>query len=93
MNAEKMDMEEQKKKERPVTLDSQELEKVTGGSAWKDDSESIENYRRERSPQNDGIVSEPSEKAGPVTGAGVLDRLALGMDRVKEGITSIATRD
>lgn len=85
-------MEEQNKKDDPVTLDPQELEKVTGGSAWKDDPESIENYRRDGNPQNGGVVSEPSEKAGPVSGAGVLDRLALGMDRVKEGLTSIATR-
>ena len=88
-----MDMEEQKKKENPVTLNPQDLEKVTGGSAWKDDPEAMENYRREGNPQAGGIVSEPSEKAGPVTGAGVLDRLALGMDRVKEGLTSMATRE
>ena len=59
-------MGEQKGQEKPVVLDSAELEGVTGGASWNDDPEAIENV--------------------------VLDRMALGLDRVKEGLTSIAVR-
>lgn len=85
-------MEEQKYSEKQVSLDPEELGQVTGGAAWMDDPEAIENYRKEEPVTGEGVAAEPSKKAGPVSGAGVLDRLALGMDRVKEGLTSSATR-
>lgn len=86
-------MEEEKKRDIPGRLESEDLEKVTGGAAWRDDPEAIDNVRRKEDASAGGIVTDPSEKTGPGPGAGVLDRLALGMDRVKEGLTSIATRN
>lgn len=85
-------MEEKKYSEKQASLDPDELGLVTGGAAWMDDPEAIENYRKEDSVTGEGVVTEPSKKAGPIAGAGVMDRLALGMDRVKEGLTSTATR-
>ena len=85
-------MGEEKKREIAGVLASEELEQVTGGSAWMDDPEAIDNIRRKEDAAAGGIVPEPAEKTNPVSGAGILDRLALGMDRVKEGLTSRATR-
>ena len=85
-------MGEQKGQEKPVVLDSAELEGVTGGASWNDDPEAIENVRREQDIPVGGIVTEPDGKTSPVAGAGVLDKMALGLDRVKEGLTSIAVR-
>ena len=39
-----------------------------------------------------GIVRESSGETAPVSAAGIMDRLALGMDRIKENLTSKATR-
>lgn len=75
-----------------TALSAEDLEQVAGGAAWKDDIEAIENIRRPEDPADDGIVREPAEKTAPVSAAGLMDRLALGMDRVKENLTSISTR-
>lgn len=85
-------MGEEKKGKIAGKLESEELEQVTGGAAWMDDPEAIENIRRKEDASVGGIVTEPPEKTGPVSGAGVMDRLALGMDRIKEGLTSATTR-
>lgn len=84
-------MEGLDKKTNPA-LSAEDLEQVTGGAAWNDDAEAIDNIRRPEDLTGDGISREPAEKSAPVSAAGVLDRLALGMDRVKENLTSIATR-
>ena len=55
------------------------------------DPEAIDNVRRKEDPSAGSIGTDPSVKAGPQPGAGILDRMALGMDRVKEGLTSMAT--
>lgn len=85
-------MEEHKDSGKQGMLEPEELERVTGGAAWMDDPEAIENYREKDSASGGGIVTEPSKKAGPVSAAGALDRFALGMDRVKERLTSAATQ-
>lgn len=85
-------MTEERKPEAAKALDAAELEQVTGGAAWNDDPEAIENIRKKESSVAGGIVTEPAEKTDPVAGAGILDRLALGVDRVREELTSIATR-
>jgi hypothetical protein len=84
-------MEELHNRKKPA-LSAGELEQVTGGTAWNDDIEAIENIRRPEDPADDGIVREPSGKKAPVSAAGLMDRLALGMDRIKEDLTSKATR-
>lgn len=84
-------MGEEKNRDISKRLESEELEQVTGGAAWRDDPEAIDNVRRKEDPSEGGIGKEPSVKAGPQPGAGILDRMALGMDRVKEGLTSMAT--
>ena len=84
-------MGEEKNRDISKKLESEELEQVTGGAAWRDDPEAIDNVRRKEDPSAGGIGTDPSVKAGPQTGAGILDRMALGMDRVKEGLTSMAT--
>ncbi len=85
-------MGEEKNTAKAVSLDSEELGQVTGGSAWRDDPEAMENIRKEGNNAGGGIVTDAAEKASPVSGAGVLDRLALGVDRIKEELTQIATR-
>ena len=81
-------MGEEKKRDISKRLESEDLEQVTGGAAWRDDPEAIDNVRRKEDPSAGSIGTDPSVKAGPQPGAGIL---ALGMDRVKEGLTSMAT--
>lgn len=73
-------------------ISDEQLKEVSGGAAWKDDPEAVENIRKKGSSSDGRIVTDAAEKTSPVAGAGVLDRLALGVDRIKEELTQIATR-
>ncbi len=84
-------MEEINKRTKPA-LSAEELEQVAGGAAWNDDIEAIGNIRRPEEAADGGIVRESSGETAPVSAAGIMDRLALGMDRIKENLTSKATR-
>ena len=85
-------MEEQKNAVSTQALEAEDLGLVTGGAAWMDDPEAIDNFRKKEDVPADGIAAEPVKGTDPVAGAGALDRLALGMDRVREGLTKAATR-
>lgn len=78
------------KKARPV--ETEELEQVSGGSAWMDDSEAMDGIRKGEDASPGGIVTGTDGKTSPVFGAGLLDEMALGLDRVREKMTSIAVR-
>ena len=69
-----------------------DLEKVTGGSAWNDDAEEMERVRLAREAAEQDAEGGTSAGHDPVAGAGIMDRLAHGLDHAKVNMTDSALR-
>ena len=73
-------------------LFEEELGEVTGGTEWvKDPEESSAGVERTGFREKPGIGQTPDNPVAPVNG--VMDRIALKIDRVRENITKAALRE
>ena len=85
-------MSNNKGSENKNLLNPADLEKVTGGSAWNDDAEEMERVRLAREAAEQDAEGGTSAGHDPVAGAGIMDRLAHGLDHAKVNTTDSALR-